>query len=151
MEVEPESRKYLTINTPKGLFQYNRLVFGITSAPAIFQRTIESILQRIPGVLVYQDDILVTGKTNAEHETSLHTVLKHLEEHNLRVRLDKCKFFAPSITYLGHKINKDGLSTLENKVQGIGDAQHQVMYPTPIISWNRQLLRPISSLTYQLA
>ena len=125
MEVEPESRKHLTINTPKGLFQYNRLVFRIASAPAIFQRTIESILQRIPGVLVYQGDILVTGKTNAEHETSLHTVLKRLEEHNLRVRLDKCKFFAPSITYLGHKINKDGLSTLENKVQGIVDA------PTP--------------------
>ena len=125
MEVEPESQKYLTINTPKGLFHYNRLVFGIALAPAIFQRTIESILQRIPGVLVYQDDILVTGKTNAEHETSLHTVLKCLEEHNLHVRLDKCTFFAPSITYLEHKINKDGLSTLENKVQGIVDV------PTP--------------------
>ena len=67
----------------------------------------------------------MTGKTNAEHEISLHTVLKRLEEYNLRVRLDKCKFFAPSITYLGHKINEDGLSTLENKVQGI------VVSPTP--------------------
>ena len=40
IEFEEESKKHLTINTSMDLFQYNRLVFGITSAPAIWQRTI---------------------------------------------------------------------------------------------------------------
>ena len=80
MEVEPESRKFLTISTPRGLFQYNRLVFGVTSAPAIFQRAIENILRDIPNVLVYQDDILVTGRTRGEHKASLDCVLSGLQE-----------------------------------------------------------------------
>ena len=61
--LEDESKKFTTINTHKGLYQYNRLPFGISSAPEIFQRTIENILQGIPNVVVYIDDILITGKT----------------------------------------------------------------------------------------
>lgn len=53
MEVTEESKKYLTINTHKGLFQYNRLVFGITSSPAIWQRAIDQVLQGVPGNQVY--------------------------------------------------------------------------------------------------
>ena len=78
MEVEGESKKYLTINTQQGLFQYNRLPFGIASVPAIFQRTIETLLKGIPGVLVYQDDILMTGPDDRSHFQSLHAVLQKL-------------------------------------------------------------------------
>ena len=48
-----ESKKYSTINTTKGLFQYERLPFGISSAPAIFQITMDSLLQDLPGVVIY--------------------------------------------------------------------------------------------------
>ena len=61
------SREYVTINTHRGLFRYTRLPFGITTAPAIFQRTLESLLAGIPGVIVYLDDILVTGDTIDNH------------------------------------------------------------------------------------
>jgi len=57
------SKELVTINTHKGLFQYNRLHFGVASAPAIFQRTIESLMLGIPGISVYIDDILVTGSS----------------------------------------------------------------------------------------
>lgn len=93
MEVAEDSKKYLTINTLKGLFRYNRLVFGIASAPAIFQRAIETFLQGIPGVLVYQDDILITKEDNQTHLQSLHTVLQRLENQGLRVKPSKCSFF----------------------------------------------------------
>ena len=56
--LEEDSRKYTTINTTKGLFQYLRLPFGISSAPSIFQRTMETLLREISDVVVYIDDIL---------------------------------------------------------------------------------------------
>ena len=62
-----ESKKPVTINTHKGLFIYNRLPYGVSSAPGIFQRTVETLLQGIPNVLIYLDDILVSGKFTEEH------------------------------------------------------------------------------------
>ena len=59
------SKQFVVINNPKGLYRYNCLPFGISSAPAIFQRMMESILQGIPHVTMYIDDILVTGTSNS--------------------------------------------------------------------------------------
>ncbi|KAM7284440.1 uncharacterized protein ISCGN_001534, partial [Ixodes scapularis] len=63
LEMHPAARKYLTINTQLGLFQVNRLPFGIASAPSIFQRTMDQVLQGLPQTTCYLDDILVTGRT----------------------------------------------------------------------------------------
>ncbi|XP_056647241.1 uncharacterized protein K02A2.6-like [Diorhabda sublineata] len=63
IELGNESKKLTTINTPKGLFSYNRLPFGIASAPAMFQRIMEQILAGLDGVVCFLDDILITGKS----------------------------------------------------------------------------------------
>ena len=73
---------YITINTHKGLFRYNRLPFGVSSAPAIFQRAIETLLKDIPGTVVYIDDILVTGKDDEDH-------LKKLDAVGWRLRVSR--------------------------------------------------------------
>ena len=65
--MDEESRKYVSINTHKGLFQFTRLPFCVSSAPGIFQQTMEALLQDIPAVMVYIDDILITGKSDEEH------------------------------------------------------------------------------------
>ena len=65
--LDEESKQYLTVNTHLGLYRYTRLPFGISSAPAIFQRTMDSLLQGIPGVICYIDDILITGRDTADH------------------------------------------------------------------------------------
>ncbi|KAK9738436.1 hypothetical protein QE152_g9919 [Popillia japonica] len=64
-EVAPEDRHLLTLNTHKVLYQANRLLYGVASAPAIWQREIEKILQSIPGVSVFLDDIKITGPDDA--------------------------------------------------------------------------------------
>ena len=69
--LEEESRKYVTINTHQGMYQYTRLPFGIASAPAIFQRTMDTILQGLDKVGYILDDILVTGANDSEHKQIL--------------------------------------------------------------------------------
>ena len=67
MEVEEHSRPFLTINTTCGLYQYQHLPYGVASAPAIWQRAMDQILQGIPGVFCYLDDIIVTSSNMKEH------------------------------------------------------------------------------------
>ena len=74
MLLDPEDRKYTTINTHLGLFKYKRLPFGIASAPAIFQSQMEKILQGIPKAVCYLDDVLITGKDDSDHLATLEKV-----------------------------------------------------------------------------
>ena len=80
MEVEEASKKYLVINTHKGLSQYNRLVFGIASAPAVWQCAMDQVLQGIPGTQCFFHiiDIIVTGVDEETHLTNLAAVLTGL-------------------------------------------------------------------------
>ena len=77
--LDEESKKLVVINTQKGLFRYTRLPFGISSAPGIFQRVMESVLQGISGVIAYLDDILVSAATEEEHLQRLEMVFDRLE------------------------------------------------------------------------
>lgn len=77
--LDEESKQYVTINAHMGLFKYNRLVFNVASSPAIFQRTMDNILQNIPHVAVYLDDIVVTDKTEEKHLQNNDQVLKRTQ------------------------------------------------------------------------
>ena len=78
MEVEEESRKYVAINTHQGLYQFTRVSYGISSAPTLFQKTMDTILQGKKKVICYIDDILITGENDQEHLQTLADVLRHL-------------------------------------------------------------------------
>lgn len=78
MEMDEQSKKFLTINTHKGLYQYNCLVFGIASAPALWQRVMDQVLQGIPGMQCYLDDI-VTANDDADYLQNLQWVLTKLK------------------------------------------------------------------------
>ncbi len=79
MEMEEDSNVFLTINTHKGLYRYNRLVFGVASAPALWKRAMDQVLQGCPGTQCYLDDIIVTGDSDNSHLENLARVLKRLE------------------------------------------------------------------------
>jgi len=117
MHVHEDSQELLTITTHKGLFRYRRLPFGITSAPALFQRAMDQILSGLPGVQCYLDDILCTGATDEEHLRNLDATLQRLKEYGLK----NVNFFK-SVEYLGHIINAEGLHTAPSKTTAIVDA-----------------------------
>ena len=100
--LDEESRKYAVINTHRGLFRYNRLPFRISSAPGIFQRVIESILSGIPGVVVYIDDVLVTGKSEQEHLSVLEEVLRRIVAYYSRFLPNLSSELAPLYKLLKH-------------------------------------------------
>ena len=116
--LDEASKKYVTVNTHRGLFQYNRLPFGVASAPSIFQRIMENVLQGLTGVCAYLDDILVSGKTPEDHMQNLEAVLERLEQAGLRLKRAKCLFMLPSVEHLGFQISAKGL-------QPRGCSQHQ--------------------------
>ena len=122
LPLDEESKELVTVNTPKGLYRYNRLPFGVSSAPSIFQRTMENLLQGIKGVSVYIDDILITGTSTDEHLSTVDEVLEKLETAGLKLNKSKCFFLRPSIEYLGHIIDKDGLHPTTEKVRAIQEA-----------------------------
>ena len=105
LELDEASKSYLAINTNRGLYQYTRLPYGVASAPAQFQKIMDTILQGIPGVLCYIDDIFITGSSDSEHLQNLEEVLKRLKQHRVRVKKQKRKYIAASVEYLGHRIN----------------------------------------------
>ena len=86
MTLHEGSRHLVTINTHRGLYQYNRLPFRIASVPALFQRAMDTLLQGIPNVLCYIDVIWVTGFTLTQHMESPEEVLKRLVNERIRVK-----------------------------------------------------------------
>ena len=91
-----DSKKFTTISTQQGLFQYERLPFGMKTAPALFQRTMETLLRDLPYVFVYIDNILVTGTDERNHLKNLELVLQRLELAGLTLEKSKCVFTAVS-------------------------------------------------------
>ena len=119
LQLEEASQELVTINTHRGLYRYTRLPFGVSSAPAIFQRTMETLLRDLPMVVVYIDDILVAGRSQEEHLANLAQVLQRLEDAGMRLKKEKCSFCLAEVEYLGHSISAEGLRPSTTNVQAI--------------------------------
>ena len=122
LELDEDSRELLTINTHQGLFQPSRLQFGVHSATGIFQREMDRRLQRIPMTKVRVDDILISGRNDAEHLSNLRKVLEKLKEAGLTVCLAKCAFMQDEVTYCGYVINKHGVKPMPDNVEAVEEA-----------------------------
>ena len=117
-------KKLTTINTLRGLFQYEPLPSGISSAPSLFQRIMETLLIDINHVCVYLDDILVAGTNKEDHLQNLYQVFKCLKRARLTLKKSKYKFFVSSVEYLSHVIDRNGLHPSESKVRAIKEVPH---------------------------
>lgn len=100
VKLSKESSLLTTFITPYGRFCFNRLPFGITSAPEFFQKQMSKILDGLPGVLCMINDVLVHDKNLVEHDQRLRAVLDRLKAANVTLNKAKCEFSRDSVKFL---------------------------------------------------
>ena len=125
--MDPKDQYKTAFITPMGLYEYTRMPMGLISAPATFQRLMQTTMSDFifSFLLVYLDDLLVYSKTFEEHLQHLDRLLERIIKTGLKLRIDKCQFLRREVTYLGHTISADGVSCEKGKVEAV----HQ--WPVP--------------------
>lgn len=113
-----KSRLLTTFIAPSGRYCFNRLPFGISSAPEIFQRMMSETLKGLPGTICHMDDILICGKDAIEHDSRVRQVLTRLQEAGLTLN-EKCEFSKRSLRFLGHIITPEGIQADPEKTEAI--------------------------------
>ena len=101
IKLGPVSRKRLALSTHRGVLLQNVLPFGITSAPGYFQKVMDDITGDLPGVVVYLDDILVSGTSGENHVENLRRLLERLQSKGLRCRKENVSFFSRTLNIWG--------------------------------------------------
>lgn len=117
--VSEETKKMLVINTMKGLYAYKRLPFGVKPAASIFQSVMDKILEGLNDVAVFIDDILIWAESVEALSEKCNDLLRRLDKFNVKINLEKCKWFVEKLTYLGHELSYDGISINSEKLKAI--------------------------------
>lgn len=123
MRIEEASVPRTAFTCTVGHFEWLVMPFGLSGAPASFQRLMNSLLVDLlgRGVIVYLDDILVHASTQAEHDTLLREVFERLRRAKLHVKASKCDFSRSSLPYLGHIVGRDGVAADPALVKAVAD------------------------------
>lgn len=120
-EVNEKDRPRTAFITKYGLFEYTRMPFGLCNAPSTFQRGMELVLRRLQWVtlLIYLDDVIITGKTFKEHLNNLGEVLSRFRKFGLKLKPTKCSLYREEVLFLGHVVGKDGVRANPSLVQDV--------------------------------
>ena len=132
--LDPASSLFTTFITPFGRYQFNRLPFGISSAPEHFQRRMTEALTGLAGTVCMMDDILVHGASREEHDQRLEAVLKRLSSLGITLNAEKCTFAQNCVKFLGHVIDNLGIR-LDPKSMLSSDSRHPLLLEISDVFW----------------
>ncbi|KAL5503306.1 hypothetical protein EMCRGX_G010234 [Ephydatia muelleri] len=119
IKLSESSSPLTTFITPFGRFCFQRLPFGITSAPEIFQKRMSEILLGLDGVVCMMDDVLIFGPNQEIHDMRLKAVLQRVKSAGVTLNRDKCVFSQSSVKFLGQIVDAQGVRPDPNKVTAI--------------------------------
>ena len=138
--VDEETSHILTFSTPFGRFRFNRMPYGIHSASEIFQKAVAEIIIGIENAANMQDDIIIWGSSQKEHDEVLIKVLDRIRESGLKLNKGKCVFSKSEVTFLGHVVSSSGIRLDPTKCSAITDM------PTP--TNKTELMRLLGMMNY---
>ena len=127
IEVAEQDRAITAFSTKEGHWEYKRLPFGLKTAPATFQRMMNTVPSGLTGskCFVFLDDIVVYARSLAEHNTKLREVSDRIRMNCLKLKLEKCEFLRKEVNYMGHVISENGVLLDPAKTKIIEE------YPSP--------------------
>ena len=113
---------------PEGSFELIVMFFGLMNSPATFQAMMNELLRDLINtekVAAFIDDVIVGMETEEGHDDIVVEVIRRLEENDLYVKLEKCKWKVREVGFLGVVIGPEGIKMEEEKMKGV------VEWPTP--------------------
>jgi len=121
VEMDPQDKEKTAFTTPLGLYEFERMPFGLCNAPATFQRLMQRCLsgQLVESLLVYLDDIIIYSPDFSSHLQHLDEVFQRLWQHGLKLQLDKCKLLQREVKFLGHVVDQRGVRPDPDKISAV--------------------------------
>ena len=121
VELDEASRPYTAFTTQTGQFMFVRMAQGLRNSPLTFMRLMNTVLSGLIGkdVFCFLDDVIIASNSISEHLHTLSLVLSRFEEAGLKIKLSKCAFLKSEVKFLGHKVDKRGIQTLDDKVAAV--------------------------------
>ncbi|KAI4885982.1 hypothetical protein NFI96_028798, partial [Prochilodus magdalenae] len=142
--VSEESRPCTAFITPWGLHEWVRIPFGLSNAPAAFQRYMEGCLGdlRDEVCVPYLDDVLVFSPTFEQHIQDVKQVLARQRECGIKLRPKKCDFFKREVCYVGRIISEEGYKMNPKEIEAVQALKHET--PTTV----REVRKLMGFLSY---
>lgn len=121
--IAEDSIEKTAFQTRSGLYEFTRMPFGLSNAPAAFQRTMDEIFREERGkfVQIYLDDIIIYSKSKSEHEKHLELVLDKIKSAGLSLKKEKCIFSQDELTILGYVVRKNEVKPSPRRADDIRD------------------------------
>ena len=159
--VDEQSREKTAFATPEGLFEFRMLPFGLTNAPAVFQRLMQRVLAGLKSsdgascVSVYIDDVLIFSRSIEEHLEHLRAVLECIRGAGLKLKLSKCRLLREEVDYLGHMVTPDGLKPNCQLVEAVEEfpvptTVRQVRRFVGLVSYYRKFIASFARIAHPL-
>jgi len=112
----------VAFTTPEGSFEPMVMFFGLMNFPATFQAMMNELLRDLTNtgkVAVFIDDVIVGTEIEEGHDKLVAEVIKRLEENNLYIKPEKCKWKVKEVDFLGVVIGPEGIKMEKEKVKGV--------------------------------
>ena len=123
IKVDPRDRHKPAFITKFGLFEHQKMAFGVCNAPATFQRVMQFVLRGLTWtkLLSYLDDVIILGKDFEDHLSNLETTLTRFRKYNLKLKPKKCSLFQTETLFLGRIVSAEGVAVNPENVQKVRD------------------------------
>ena len=167
IELDDESSRLTTFQTPWDRHRWLRMPYEISSAPEYFQMKLDQSFQELPGIYRIADDLLITGQgdtmedADKDHDANLVRLLQRCREKNIRLNKAKFDFKCQQVTFIGHLLSSEGvkpdpreIDAIVNTdtpvdVQGVQRLIGMVKYLSKFLSNLSELCQPLRKLTYK--